>query len=397
MRRLRPSLTGTIIITLVSTVGISVSAQVEEPAERILFVGNSFTFNAGGVDNLFEGLVASEDDPPLIEVDDRTRGGATLTTHLSGAPLKIEDGGYSVVVLQGDIPENSTHTVDPFFDAARTLDAAVQDSGGRTVFYMAWPYARLGWIGLDAIAAAHQQIAEELGADVAPVGLAMANALTERPELAMLDGDLEHQTVHAAYLAAAVIYATVFDRSPEGLPYSFPSVSDEEASFLQRVAWETVQEWQAGTPVPAPTAAAWVTGTESCTFDSNASAAASATFDGGIWGITDLPLSCRHTADDPRVTGTATVVWNCDCQLGVGSPVSGSWNLAGPDGSWAGRYEGIRSAEGDQRMLLVADGTDAYEGLTYLAALTADGPVTSFEGVISEAHTALQAEPVPAE
>ncbi len=240
MRTLRLSLTGTIMVVLVSAVGITVSAQVEEPAERILFVGNSFTFNAGGVDN--EGLAASEDDAPLIEVDDRTMGGATLTTHLSGTPLKIQDGGYSVVVLQGDIPENSTHTVDPFFDAARTLAAAVRESGGRTVSYMAWPYARLGWIGPDEIAAAHRQIAEEIGADVAPVDLAMANALTERPDLAMLDGDLEHQTEPAAYLAAAVIYATVFDRLPEGLSDVSPGVTDEVAAFLQRVAWETVQE-----------------------------------------------------------------------------------------------------------------------------------------------------------
>ena len=74
MRTLRLSLTGTVIVALLGAVGIPVSAQVEEPTERILFVGNSFTFNAGGVDNHFEGLVASEDDPPLIEVDDWTRG-----------------------------------------------------------------------------------------------------------------------------------------------------------------------------------------------------------------------------------------------------------------------------------------------------------------------------------
>ncbi len=81
---------------------------------------------------------------------------------------------------------------------------------------------------------------------------------------------------------------------------------------------------QAGTRVPAPAAAAWVTGTESCTFDYSASVAAAAVFDDGIWGIADLPLSCPHTADDPRVTGTAKVVWNCDCHLGMCETFTGA-------------------------------------------------------------------------
>jgi len=79
---------------------------------------------------------------------------------------------------------------------------------------------------------------------VAPVGIAMADALAERPDLAMIGEDGEHQTNHGAYLAAATIYATILDRSPEGLPFEDEGITGDDADFLQRVAWETVQQWQ---------------------------------------------------------------------------------------------------------------------------------------------------------
>ena len=47
-------------------------------------------------------------------------------------------------------------------------------------------------------------------------------------------------------------YATVYERTPEGLPFHL-GVSAEEAAFLQRIAWETVTDWQAGSDVLSPT------------------------------------------------------------------------------------------------------------------------------------------------
>jgi hypothetical protein len=113
---------------------------------------------------------------------------------------------------------------------------------------MTWPYERLDWVSLDEIVAAHRQVEAELGAKVAPVGVAMANALAERPDLAMLGPDAENESPAGAYLAAAVIYATLYDRSPEGLPYHHWALSTDDAAFLQRVAWETVEAWRQGEP-----------------------------------------------------------------------------------------------------------------------------------------------------
>ena len=63
--------------------------------------------------------------------------------------------------------------------------------------------------------------------------------------MSFLDWDGVHTTWEGAYLAAATIYAALFERSPEGLPYHL-GISDGDAAFLQRIAWETVNDWEAG-------------------------------------------------------------------------------------------------------------------------------------------------------
>lgn len=267
MRTSRMPLAGTVILTLLAGLTTITAVQAQGEAEAspgpagspsmveiadagtVLFVGNSFTFFNGGVENHVAALVASEEAPRPFEVDTATIGGATLKTHYDmgesadSALAKIANGAYDVVILQEDIPELTERSVDPFLEYARLFDEDIREAGSETVFFMTWPYQRLDWVSLEDIVAAHRQIETELGAPVAPVGVAMADALAERPDLAMLGSDAEHESMAGTYLAAAVIYATLFERSPEGLPYRPPSISEDDAAFLQRIAWDTVEAW----------------------------------------------------------------------------------------------------------------------------------------------------------
>ena len=99
---------------------------------------------------------------------------------------------------------------------------------------------------MDEIAQAHFDIAAELEVDVAPAGLAWFRAMEERPDLDMYVADREHPSGYGAYLNLNVVYATILGESPIGLAYtpSYTNISDEDRAFLQRVAWETVQEYQ---------------------------------------------------------------------------------------------------------------------------------------------------------
>ena len=220
--------------------------QAVKAPERLLFVGNSFTYYNGGLENHVKQLAESANPPRRITSDRATQGGATLKIlhGLNWVHDKMRGGRYDLVILQEDIPELTEHSVAPFFEQARLFDQEIREFGSQTVLFMAWPYQRLKWVTLQEIAQAHRAIGQELGVPVAPVGVAFQRAMKERPELAMLGRDKEHESIHGTYLAANVIYATIFGQSPKGLPYRPAGVSAEEAGFLQGVAWAMVQEWQ---------------------------------------------------------------------------------------------------------------------------------------------------------
>jgi hypothetical protein len=59
--------------------------------------------------------------------------------------------------------------------------------------------------------------------------------------------DRDRPSIYGTYLAINVVYATIIGKSPIGLAY-LPSpgggVTEDAATFLQRIAWETVQAYQ---------------------------------------------------------------------------------------------------------------------------------------------------------
>jgi hypothetical protein len=212
---------------------------------KILFIGDSFTFWQNGIYTHFEKLAAAA-SPPLMVTADKFAGGGAFLHRLWDMkdPVKaIDTGSYDVVVLQEDIPET---TVADFREYARKFVAVIRKNHARAVFFMAWAYPQRGWISMAEIAQAHRDSATELNVDVAPVGLAWEQASKQRPGMNFYGPDHEHPSIYGTYLATCVVYATIYGRDPSGFAY-FPSgVTPEEATFLQRIAWQTVQDYRAG-------------------------------------------------------------------------------------------------------------------------------------------------------
>jgi hypothetical protein len=247
---IRTCLTVALAGTMIGGGAISAAAgkvpAPEQSPQKVLFIGNSHTARHGGLDWLIGNMVGAEPEPRAYEAASRTASGVTLEYHyLNDARDAIRSGDYDTVVLQGYLPGSATRSADPFMEYARLLNEVVQDSGAQTVFFMTWPQGRYDWADLDDFVAAHRQISAELGAQVAPVGVAFEMATTERPDIELISDDDVHATWEGAYLAAATVYATLFDQSPEGLPYSF-GMSPDDAEFLQMIAWQAVTDWQAG-------------------------------------------------------------------------------------------------------------------------------------------------------
>jgi hypothetical protein len=213
---------------------------VADPPRKILFIGNSLTYSNDGIYTHLQRMMASGVPPVAIEADKAVVGGQYFKSlwEQFPEPRRAIARGYDVVVLQEDLPETK---VADFKEYAVKFVDDIRKTGARPVLLMAWAYRRLGWISMAEIAQVHREVGKDLGVEVAPVGLAWERVTKERPDLNLFKEDLEHPNIHGTYLATAVVYATVFHRSPAEFGYLPTGITPEAGAFLRKVAWETVE------------------------------------------------------------------------------------------------------------------------------------------------------------
>ena len=75
-----------------------------------------------------------------------------------------------------------------------------------------------------------------------PAALAFARAVSQRPDVNFYDAHKQPPSPFGTYLAACTAYASLFGRSPVGLAHT-ADLDPSIATFLQRIAWQTVQEY----------------------------------------------------------------------------------------------------------------------------------------------------------
>jgi hypothetical protein len=92
------------------------------------------------------------------------------------------------------------------------------------------------------LAEEYARAGNEYNALVIPAGLAFAKSVMQRPALKLYESDLRHPSLAGTYLAACTVYASLFQKSPVGLPYT-AGLEVATARFLQEIAWGTVQEY----------------------------------------------------------------------------------------------------------------------------------------------------------
>ena len=215
-------------------------------AINVLFIGNSHTYLHYMPQMLGE-LACTTDSDYQLKIDQITGEGAALQWHWNNSPTrdKIRSQKWDYVVLQ-DRSGGPLEELDSFRTHARLLDGAIRRQGAQTVFYMTWSNkSRPG--SQKILANAYGQIASELGADMAPVGLTWEKAQALDAELNLYHIDDRHANPTGAYLTACVFYAVFFNRSPEGLPATLQiegkirlDLAEDRAEFLQKIAYETV-------------------------------------------------------------------------------------------------------------------------------------------------------------
>jgi hypothetical protein len=223
-------------------------ARSDRPGVRLLFVGNSFTFK-NSLPTLVHELAAGDPGaPPIFSVEYAAPGWSLHQANKDdGLGELLHKVDWDVVVLQEkswvlSLPEEQWRRET--YPAARDLRDKISATGARTVLFMTWGYVRGDrWHEPHDTYAAMQgrlvdgysTLGAELGAQVAPAGLAWAEALRREPSLDLWAGDGQHPGRLGSYLAACVFYATLSGREPTRSRFT-AGIEPAQARLLQQVA-----------------------------------------------------------------------------------------------------------------------------------------------------------------
>ena len=125
----------------------------------------------------------------------------------------------------------------------------IRATGAEVALYMIHAYVKPHALydpGMfDKIRRTYIPAGNDLGALVIPVGLAFERAYTARPEIVLHEAfDGTHPNMLGTYLAACVVYQSIYGPSVVGIEYDyFGEVPEEAAEFLRHIADETVRDF----------------------------------------------------------------------------------------------------------------------------------------------------------
>lgn len=224
------------------------SAPASVLPQRVLLVGNSFTFYNNGLHTHLRNFLRTSGLPGKDRFAQKmmTISGARLAEHRAGLPAVIESFKPDVVVLQG----HSMEPIDPdesaaFHSAVKDYAAIIRNHGAAPALLMTWAYTGKPEM-TESLAEAYESAGAEYNIPVLPVGRAFALAEQEIPGIRLRIDDQKHPTLEGSYLAAAVTFAGLYGKSPEELPYT-AGLPEELAQRLRQLAWRAVQARQSFT------------------------------------------------------------------------------------------------------------------------------------------------------
>lgn len=214
----------------------------QDQCTRVLFIGNSYTY-VNDLPGTFARLAASGGH--RVETGMYAPGGAFLADEAADPDIAALISGtrWSAVVLQEQSQRPASTSEAALFQGAATrLAAMAANASARPMLLETWAH-RDGWpeLGMDyaamqaAIDRGYASAGAVAGAVVVPAGEAWRRVLAADATVPLWQDDGSHPAAAGTYLAACVLYRTLFGESPVGLG-DHEGLPDAIAADLQRAA-----------------------------------------------------------------------------------------------------------------------------------------------------------------
>ena len=210
------------LFTVIDSFGQS---QQKSNSLKVLFIGNSYTY-FNNLPQMLEKIAQSNGQELTAKMI--VEGGATLQDlwEKENTLKVIKQEKWDYIVLQEQSVLGNVHIingeekiVDPtnFHKYARLFDKEIKNSGAKTIFYLTWARENAESREQKALNSAYMSIARELNAGIAPVGIVWQQVRLKKPDLKLYIEDKSHPTPIGSYLAANVIYQSLYGKNPENL------------------------------------------------------------------------------------------------------------------------------------------------------------------------------------
>lgn len=223
--------------------------EIPENALRVLFVGNSLTY----VNDLPAVVAAmatatARDRPPAffqvagpdLSLEDHWRTGA--------AERAIRSRAWDYVVMQqgpSSLPQNQVH----LRTWAETFAGPIREAGAVPALYMVWP-SLARYDDFDGVLASYSGAAAAVNGVFLPAGQSWREAWASEPGLALYGPDGFHPSELGTWLAALVIFARLYETSPDIVPATLTPVGapvlripEATAALLREAAARTLAAW----------------------------------------------------------------------------------------------------------------------------------------------------------
>jgi hypothetical protein len=229
--------------------------QVDTP-KRVLFIGNSYLYYGDSLHNHVRRMVIAG-DPSLtkaLQYKSATIGGANLAHHkidylTEPGRIGVKEPFELVILQDGSSSPLSEKRRALSMEKIREFTEVIRGRGGQVALYMTHayvpPHKQTKPENMRLTEAHYLAAGNAVKALIIPVGLAFEEAYSRRPDMKLhKDYDGSHPDLVGTYLAACVVYASVYGKPALGNSYDYyGKVSREDAAFLQQVADDTVKKF----------------------------------------------------------------------------------------------------------------------------------------------------------
>lgn len=236
---------------------------LNENPKQILMVGNSFIYFNNGMHNpLVRMIRADKDLGEGHKIRKATINGSSLTWHniktyvsnpFIGSFTFDQDNNlveskkepFEVVIMHdcSRCPVNKK-TQKMFHAAVDVHTKALKKDKIEVMLMMTWPYKDKPGM-TKKLRKEYVKAANRNKIMVSPVGLAFHEVNKNYPDINLYTKDLRHPSPAGTYLAASVLFASIYKKTPEGNSFTF-GLDVEKAKTLQKIAWQVTQNFYNG-------------------------------------------------------------------------------------------------------------------------------------------------------